>query len=212
MATLITPRVKDCCYSCCLPSQQIENAVTFLHISLKSHRQPRTWLYLQKANEPSIPTTYWPYRNIILLTFHARVKNISVQKMHHSNQWGKLPETAASSSGSVTASNTRMPQPAPLTILNYSLIVLHTFAQLHNEASIGCNGTLHIHPQDCPSIRRSPLPSNTPVPWPNPLTTPNGICILSVVFPQCTFGMGRQTNRWTDKRDRRQTCYMSAYW
>jgi len=45
---------------------------------------------------------------------------------------------------------------------------------------------LKIHPQNCPSLRRSPPLSNTPIPRPTPLTTPNGIWIKSAVLPQYT--------------------------
>jgi len=48
-------------------------------------------------------------------------------------------------------------------------------------------------------LRRSPPPSNTPVPRPTPLTTPNGIRIQSAVLPQYTFRTDRPTDRPTDK-------------
>ena len=40
------------------------------------------------------------------------------------------------------------------------------------------------------SLRRSPPPSNTPIPRPTPFTTPNGIQIQSAVLPQYTFRTG----------------------
>jgi len=43
-------------------------------------------------------------------------------------------------------------------------------------------------------------PSNTPILWPTPLTTPNGIQIQSAIFPQFT------NRRQTDRRSRQQLC------
>jgi len=45
-----------------------------------------------------------------------------------------------------------------------------------------------------PSHRRSIYPSNTPIPRPTPLTTPNGILIQSAVLPLYTFGTHTQTD------------------
>jgi len=42
-------------------------------------------------------------------------------------------------------------------------------------------------------------PSNTPIPWPTALTTPNGIRIQSVVFPQFIHQTDRPTDRQTDQ-------------
>ena len=44
-------------------------------------------------------------------------------------------------------------------------------------------------------------PSNTPIPWPTPLITPNGIQIQSAVLPQYTFQTDWQTDRPTDGID-----------
>jgi len=52
---------------------------------------------------------------------------------------------------------------------------------------IGYNGTSQIHPKTAPSHSTITTPSNTPIPCPTPLTTPNGIRIQSAVLPQCTF-------------------------
>jgi len=41
--------------------------------------------------------------------------------------------------------------------------------------------------------------SNTPIPWPTPLTTPNGIWIQSAMLPQYTFWANRQTDWLTDR-------------
>ena len=43
-------------------------------------------------------------------------------------------------------------------------------------------------------LRRSPPPSNTPIPRLTPLTTPNGIQICSAVLPQYTFRTDRHTH------------------
>jgi len=49
-------------------------------------------------------------------------------------------------------------------------------------------------------LRRQPPPSNTPVPWPIPLTIANGIRIRSAVLPQYTSRQTDwETNRRTDK-------------
>jgi len=50
------------------------------------------------------------------------------------------------------------------------------------------------------------FPSNTPMPRPTPLTTPNGIWIHSAVLPQYTFRTDRQTDQPTDRWSRRETC------
>ena len=42
-------------------------------------------------------------------------------------------------------------------------------------------------------------PSNTPIPRPTPLTTPNGARIYSAILPQYTFQTERATNRLTDE-------------
>jgi len=61
----------------------------------------------------------------------------------------------------------------------------------------------HIYPKTAPNTRRrSPPPSNAPIPRPISLTTPNGIQIQSAVFPQITNRTDRPTDRW----DRRQVC------
>jgi len=52
--------------------------------------------------------------------------------------------------------------------------------------------------------RRSPLPSNTPLPRPISLTIPNGIWIQSAVIPQYTFRTDRLTDRETDGQTDRQ--------
>jgi len=61
-------------------------------------------------------------------------------------------------------------------------------AQLCNEVPIDYNVTPQIHTQNCP------LPfdnhhswSNTHIPWPTALTTPNSIWIQSAILPQYTF-------------------------
>jgi len=46
-------------------------------------------------------------------------------------------------------------------------------------------------------IRRLPPPSNTPIPWSTPLTTPNGMWIQSAISPQYTLRTDRPTDRWS---------------
>jgi len=81
------------------------------------------------------------------------------------------------------------------------------YAALHSTAAkclpaigirglIGYNGTLQIHPQNCPfPFLRSPPPSNTPIPRQTPLTIPNGIRIQLAILPQYTFRTDRQTDK-----------------
>jgi len=60
-------------------------------------------------------------------------------------------------------------------------------------------------------LRRSPPSSNTPIPRPTPLTTPNGIWIHSAVLPQYTFRTHIQTDTQTERWDKRQVYANSAY-
>ena len=53
-------------------------------------------------------------------------------------------------------------------------------------------------PQNCPFLSMITTPSNTPIPWPTPLSIPNGIRINSAVLPQYTLRTDRQTDRPTD--------------
>ena len=93
----------------------------------------------------------------ILSTFHTRVEYIYVilpiQTNGGSNavksqkpcQKQPLPlETRG------PPSNTSMPGPTPLTTQNASSIAVRTSAQLRNKVPIGYNGTLQIHPTNCP--------------------------------------------------------------
>jgi len=84
-----------------------------------------------------------------------------------------------------------MPGPTTLTTPNDSSITLRTFTHICNKVPIGYNGTPCIHPQNCPFPRLISTPSNTPIPRPTQLTTPNGIQIQSAVFLQFT----HQTDR-----------------
>jgi len=67
------------------------------------------------------------------------------------------------------------------------------------------------------SLRHSPPPSNTPIPWPTPLTILNGIRIHSAVLPQYTFWTDRpihtqtHTQTQTDRWDRWQVSKNSTY-
>jgi len=64
---------------------------------------------------------------------------------------------------------------------------------------IGYNGTPKFTPKTAPSLRRSPPPSNTPIPRLTQLTTPNGIRIQSAVLPQYTLRTDRQTDGLDDR-------------
>ena len=63
-------------------------------------------------------------------------------------------------------------------------------------------GCPHLSPKLPLHLRRSPFPSNTPIPRPTPLTTPNGIQIQAAVLPQYTL---RHADRPTDRQSDRQT-------
>jgi len=66
------------------------------------------------------------------------------------------------------------------------------------KVNLGRAALPQIHPPKLPlSLRRSPLPSNTPIPRPTPLTTWNGIRIRSAILSQYTFLTDRQTDRLT---------------
>ena len=47
-----------------------------------------------------------------------------------------------------------------------------------------------------PNQQRQSTPSNTPIPRPTQLTTPNGIRIQSAILPQYTFRTDRLTDAW----------------
>ena len=60
---------------------------------------------------------------------------------------------------------------------------------------------LQLHPQTAPSPLTITTPSNTPIPWPTPLTAPNGIRICSAICHNTPCG---QTDRLTDRLTYRQ--------
>jgi len=64
-------------------------------------------------------------------------------------------------------------------------------------------------------LRRSPSPSNTPIPWPTPLIIPNGIRIHSAILPQYTFRTEGTTHTHPhpqiDRWDRWQVYSSSIY-
>ena len=67
----------------------------------------------------------------------------------------------------------------------------------HNYATvlISYNGTPQIHPQKLPLL----LQWSPPIPWPSPLTIPNGIRIQSAILPQYTFRTDRPTDGLGDR-------------
>jgi len=79
------------------------------------------------------------------------------------------------------------------------------------QVPIGYNGTFQIHPKLPLLLRRSPPPSNTPIPRPTPLTITNGTRIQLAVLPQYTFRTDRQTQTQTNRWARRQVDSISAY-
>ena len=54
------------------------------------------------------------------------------------------------------------------------------------KSPVGYNRTPQIHPKTVPALRRSTPPSNTPIPRPTPLTTPNGTTIRRRGWPLLT--------------------------
>ena len=98
-------------------------------------------------------------------------------------------------------SNTPMPELTPLTAPNDSSISSCTFTQLCHKVSIGCNGTPQIHPQIASSDCLISTPSNTPVPQPTSLTTPNRhsdpISVFFTIHPLEGY-THRQTDSLTD--------------
>jgi len=61
-------------------------------------------------------------------------------------------------------------------------------------------------PKTSPSHCQMWTPSNTPIPQPTQLTTPNGIQIQLAVFPQFAHRTDRPIERQSDRWSRRQTC------
>jgi len=61
-------------------------------------------------------------------------------------------------------------------------------------------------PKAVPSLRQSPPASNTPIHQPTPLATPNGVQIQSATILPLDRQTDRETNKQTDRWDRRQVC------
>jgi len=68
------------------------------------------------------------------------------------------------------------------------------------QSPTGDNRMPHIYPQNCHFPLMISTPSNTSIPRLTPLTTPSGIQIQSVVFPQFTHRIVRQTDKWTKQQ------------
>ena len=132
----------------------------------------------------------------ILSTLHARVEYISVKKCTFKPL--SKTETSHSHWGMWTL-DTHLIDPS----LDQPHSPSHTTARLvhkllHNDAtkSHSLQWNAPNSPPKLPlPLRRSTLPSNTPIPQPTPLSNPNGIQIQSAVLPQYTF----QTDRHTDQ-------------
>jgi len=70
-----------------------------------------------------------------------------------------------------------------------------TSSQYFHTDNISLESCVQWHkfnPKTAPSLWWSPPPSNKPIPWPTPLTTPNGIWIQSAILPQYTFRTNRE--------------------
>jgi len=74
-------------------------------------------------------------------------------------------------------------------------------AELHHFFSMWPVAPVLSPPLKLPlTFRRSPPPSNTPIPQLTPLSTPNGIHVQSAVLPQYTLRTDRPTDRQTDRQ------------
>jgi len=115
-------------------------------------------------------------------------------------QLPKNPRNSPFPSGTWTPSNTSMPGPTPITpkMTARSLYALpHNYA---TNASLVTIGRPKFNPKTAPSLRRSPPPSNTPIPWPtHPKRHPDPISR----FARIHFAADRQTDRDTDRWSRR---------
>jgi len=98
----------------------------------------------------------------------------------------------------VQPANTPIPGPTPL--YTPSSISSRTFVQLHYKVPNGCNGTPHVHPQNCHFPLSEIHPSNTLISRPPQRSTLNGI-IQSAVFLQFTHRTDPHTYRPTDGQD-----------
>jgi len=157
----------------------------------------------------------------ILSTFHAQVDDISVKNMPFKPMGAKTPKPPFTLgymdphlihyTHPWTDSTHHLPLP-----LSESSIGSCTSTQLHNKVRTGYNGTPRIYPKTATSPLEITTPSNTLIPWLTPLTTPNIIQIKLAVLPQWTFWTDLQTDRPTERWDRRQVCTKSAnallYW
>jgi len=69
------------------------------------------------------------------------------------------------------------------------------------QIPIGYNGMPHIYPKTDPSSSTISTPSDTPIPRPTALTTPNGIQIQSAIFHNSPTGQtDRQAGRQIDRQ------------
>jgi len=115
----------------------------------------------------------------------------------------KIHKTAPSHWGTWTPSNTSMPghwcirwgsthspHSPPQTPARSLYALTHSYA---TKAPL-VTGRPKFIPKTAPYSSTITTPSNTPIPWPTALTTPNGIRIHSAVLPQYTLRTDRQTD------------------
>jgi len=122
-------------------------------------------------------------RRKILSTFHTWVDHRSVRHFPTEKNRVKMPKNAR---------NHAINSPFPLMCVDFHL-THKCLAHPTHHAKRQPNRYTHFHtttqqsPPKLPlPLRRSPPKSNTPIPSPTPLTTPNGIRIQSAVLPQFT--------------------------
>jgi len=138
-------------------------------------------------------------RNIIKFSRTSRIH--FCYKICHWSHWangGKLaPKSTPSSWGTWIPSNTWMPGVTPSPPKRQFDCCTHCCTTMQQKPHWLQWYAPNSSPKTVPSLQRSPALSNTPIPWPIPLTTPNGIRIQSAVLSQYTLPTDR-TDQPTD--------------
>jgi len=174
--------------------------VTFLHISRKPNRRPRTWLYL-----------YIVCKEIFSI-FHAWIEYISVQNTQFKPMGPNPPKPSLPH---IIPECLSRPNSPPKTRDRSIHALLHNQASKSPLVTMGCPT---FTPKTAPYRSTSPLPSNTPIPRPIPLNSPNGIRMQSALLPQYSFQIDqqadtdKQTSRWDRRKFYSKSAYALLYW